>query len=153
MSSDEASKFADLNSAKTLFLVALYALELGLGIFAFVALFHIIDEYNTVLLVLNLITFACAIVLYCILKPATEKERRISDRWQADRRFTRTSILGALFLSILRATWQVMVVSENAENISPVNEQEFYFTYLSMAILRVVFFTFATDRLLDILCQ
>lgn len=141
---------SDLQSAKTLFTLGLYALELALGVFAFVALFHIIDEYNMVLLVLNLVTLASGIALYCILRPENDKDRRTAVAWQAHRRFLRISILSSLLLSILRATWQVMVASDNAENISPVNDQEYYFSYLAMAIFRVVWFSLATDRLLDI---
>jgi len=139
-----------LSSARTLFLLMLYALELALGVFGIVAIFHIIDEYNVVLLVLNLITFAVGIMLYFILKPQSDTEKRTL-RWSLERRFLRLSIIAALLMSVLRAVWQALVSSENAENISPVNEQEFYFTYLVLATLRTVFFAFLTERIADLL--
>lgn len=140
-----------LASASELFMLGLYALELILGIFAFVALFHIIDEYNMVLLVLNLVTFVLGVALYSIFRPESGKQRRAS--WIPHRRFLRISILASFFLSILHSVWQVRVAAENAENISPVNEQEFYFTYLALAILRVVWFSLSTERILDIMYE
>jgi amino acid transporter len=139
-----------LSSARTLFLLMLYALDLALGVFGIVALFHIIDEYNVVLLVLNLITFAAGVLLYFILKPQSDTEKKTL-RWSLEKRFLRLSMIAALLLSVLRAVWQALVASENAENISPVNEQEFYFTYLALAILRTAFFALITERIAELL--
>jgi len=120
-------------------MLLVYALELTLGVFACVAVFHIIDEYNSVLLALNLAAFVVGlVVLLASPKPFADRERN----------FVCLSLIASLVLSILHTVWQVRVSHEHAEDISPTNEQEFYFQYLTLATLRLVMFVFLTALVL-----
>jgi len=130
-----------LNSGRVFLLLLVYVLELTLGLFAVVALYHIIDEYNVFLIVFNFATAIFSFLVYWFVPNKSEPERRFLVR----------SILYAIALGVLRAVWQAQVSSEGAENISPTNAQEFYFTYLAFAVIRITAFIGASGCFLRLL--
>jgi len=130
-----------LDSGRVFLLLLVYALELTLGVLSTVAVFHIIDEYNVFLLVFNFATAIFSFLVYWFMPEKSEPERRFLVR----------SILFAIALGVLRSVWQAQVTSAGAENISPTNAQDFYFTYLIFAAIRIVAFIGASGCFLRIL--
>jgi len=130
-----------LNSGRIFLLLLAYTLELTLGVFSIVALYHIIDEYNVFLLVLNFATAIFSFLVYWFLPQKSEPERRFLIR----------SILFAIALGALRSVWQAQVSSAGVENISATNAQDFYFTYLAFAVIRIIAFIGASGCFLRLL--